>query len=161
MSNDIIYEATPSSPESFIYQVEAVEQEEDKEKAESFLQRRNDLLGRINEDDKMHNAMITYQQECSDKTREIVRQRRRVRESEEKRRAGFEKSVESRRKTEVLDASQQYQKELEAKYDEPKSKLRKPKAKAETPSVPKGFVAVSADGPEKTQVDGSTQTSQA
>lgn len=139
MSDDTIYEAEPASPESFIYQVEAVEQAEDAERAENFLKRRNDLLERINEEDKMHNAMIVYQRECSDKTRELVRQRRRVRESEEKRRAGLERSIETRRKEVVLDASQQYQKELEAKYDAPKSKLRRPKAEAPSPQ---GFIAV-------------------
>jgi hypothetical protein len=159
MSDDIIYEATPSSPESFIYQVQAVESEADETKSEEFLQRRNDLLGRINEEDKMHTAMILYQKECSEKTRDLVRQRRRAREAEEKRRAGFEKSVESRRKTEALDASQQYQKELEAKYDEPKSKLRKPKA--QTSKVPTGFIAVPADGPKEAQTDGTTEASEA
>jgi hypothetical protein len=158
-SEEVVYEATPSSPESFIYQVEAAEGVGDEELAETFLQRRNDLLGRINEEDKMHNAMIIYQQECSEKTRDLVRQRRRVREGEEKRRAGFEKSLESRSKTKALDASQQYQKELEAKYDEPKSKLRKPKA--QTPKVPTGFIAVPTDGPTEAQIDGRTKADEA
>jgi hypothetical protein len=152
----VIYETAPSSPESFIYQVEAVEGQGDEEKAETFLRRRNDLLDRINEQDKMHIAMNAYNQECSEKTRDLVRQRRRVRESEERRRAGFEKSLEGRRKAvEVLTAEQQHQKTLEETYDQPKSKLRQRKAKA--PQFPQGFIPVIPDGPTETQNDGPTE----
>jgi hypothetical protein len=152
----VIYETAPTSPESFIYQVEAVEDIGDVDKAETFLQRRTDLLARINEQDKMHIAMNAYHQECSEKTRDLVRQRRRARGAEERRRAGLEKSIEGRRKAvDVLTAEQQHQKTLDETYDQPKSKLRQRKTKA--PQVPSGFIPVIPDGPTEAQVDGPTE----
>lgn len=133
---DEVIQAVEQSPESFLYHQFAVEGEGDVERSESFMQRRLDLMARITESDKMHTAMIDYNQELSEKTRTLVRERRRAREAEHRRRDAIEARRAERPKQELADAAVQYQKQLEELYDEPKSKTRKRKTTAKKVEEP-------------------------
>lgn len=165
MTEEIV-EATPSPPDSFIYQPVAVEAEQDLERTEEILQRRNDLLARINEESKMHTAMILYNEECSNKTRELVRQRRRVRENIEKQKEGLRRAQESRRKASGFEAEATYEDKLKAEFDDPKSKVRRRKnppaqvtnfipAPSHTPK--EGGSPLEGDGRATQEVDGAAE----
>ncbi len=129
------------SDASFLYQPHGVEGLENTEKINEYMQRRTDLMGRIAEADKMHNAMISYEHECSQKTRDLVRSRRRLRESHERSQEALAQSREARRKPKPLEGEDLYKAQLEATYDNPKSKLRTKKTKTK-PEAPDNFILV-------------------
>lgn len=149
MSEPIFVVAQELPPDQVIYEPVAGEVEPNHERMEELMARRNAFLERISESDKMHNAMVSYQKECSEKTREGVRQRRRQREIEERRKEGLERSRETRRKVAEPSAEQKYEQDLKDKFDEPKSKIRRAKAK-----VSEGGVKVEGNGQPSKEADG-------
>lgn len=149
-----------SVPEEAVMYLPYEENDGDVERRLELLSRRTDLMGRISESDKMHTAMVAYEQECSEKTRELVRARRRAREAEEKRLDGLRRANEARRVAKPLEltAEQMHEKQLEEMFDEPKSKLRKrrvsPKAQ---PQKGEGVVDVKRDGRTPEEIAGSQE----
>lgn len=150
--NEEVLVAETQSPESYIYQPFASEVEPDKERVDELMQRRLDLMSRMNESDKMHNAMVSYQHELSEKTRNLVRERRRVREQEIRRKEAVEARRQEKPKEKVLDAAKQYQEQLNEEFDEPKAKIRRRKA---APPQNEKFVPV--NGREDEEASGNSE----
>jgi hypothetical protein len=146
-----LIEAVPQSPESFLYQAYAVEGAPDEERLEAHMQRRVDLLTRMTDNDREHIAVQLIRQEQSEKTRNLVRERRRIREREQARKEGLAKRHEAKKEV-SLDAAKQYQEQLEEEFDEPKSKTRKRKA---APKQSEKLVKI--DGRQDQETDGPSE----